>query len=69
MLTLIELIRQLLEKQATRCMEGGSLSEEQIERMGQTFLKLDLKMTELKASFGLEHEELNLNLGPLGDLL
>lgn len=68
-LTLIELIRQLLEKQAIRRMEGGSLSDEQVERMGQTFMKLEQKMTELKAAFGLEHEELNLNLGPLGDLL
>lgn len=68
-LTLIELLRRLLEKQAIRRIEGGSLSEEQIERMGETFLKLDVKMTELKAAFGLENEDLNLNLGPLGDLM
>ena len=68
-LTLIELIRQLLEKQAIRRMDSGSLTDDQIERMGETFLKLDEKMAELKAAFGLEHEELNLNLGPLGDLL
>lgn len=68
-LTLIELIRQLLEKQAIRRMDSGTLTEEQIERMGETFLKLEEKMAELKEVFGLEHEDLNLNLGPLGDLL
>lgn len=68
-LTLIELIRQLLEKQAIRRMEGGSLSEEQIERMGEAFLKLEVKMAELKEAFGLVDEDLNLNLGPLGDLM
>lgn len=68
-LTLIELLRRLLEKQALRRMEGGSLTEEEIERLGQTFIKLDAKMKELKSLFGLEDEELNLNLGPLGDLM
>ena len=68
-LTLIELIRRLLEKQALRRMEGGTLSDEEIERMGQTFIKLDEKMKELKSVFGLDDEELNLNLGPLGDLM
>ena len=68
-LTLIELIRRLLEKQAIRRIEAGSLSDEEIERMGETFLKLEQKMGELKAAFGLEDEELNLNLGPLGDLM
>lgn len=68
-LTLIELIRRLLEKQAIRRIEADSLTEEQIERMGETFLKLEQKMAELKVVFGLEDEELNLNLGPLGDLM
>lgn len=68
-LTLIELVRRLLEKQAVRRIEAGSLSEDEIERMGETFLKLEQKMAELKATFGLEDEELNLNLGPLGDLM
>lgn len=68
-LTLIELLRQLMERQALRRIEGGSLSEEEIERLGQTFMKLDARMRELKQIFGLEDEELNLNLGPLGDLL
>ena len=68
-LTLIELIRRLLEKQAVRRIEGGSLTDDEIERLGQTFLKLEAKMGELKKQFGLEHEDLNLNLGPLGDLM
>ncbi len=68
-LTLIELLSRLLEKQALRRMESGSLTEEEIERVGQTFIKLDAKMQELKGVFGLEGEELNLNLGPLGDLM
>jgi hypothetical protein len=69
LLTLIELIRQLLERQALRRIEGGSLTEDEIERMGQTFLTLSEKMDELKEYFGFEDEDLNLNLGPLGDLL
>lgn len=68
-LTLIELIRQLLERQAIRRMEAGSLTDDEIERMGETFLKLAEKMDELKIAFGLEGEELNLSLGPLGNLL
>jgi DNA anti-recombination protein RmuC len=68
-LTLIELIRKLLEKQAMRRIEGSSLSEEEIERVGETLMKLENKMQELKDIFGLKDEELNLNLGPLGDLI
>ncbi len=68
-LTLIELIRKLLEKQAIRRMEAGSLSEEEIEKVGETLMKLENKMEELKQVFGLKDEELNLNLGPLGDLM
>ena len=68
-LTLIELLRQLMERQALRRIEGGSLSEDEIERLGQTFLKLAARMAELKQIFGLEDEDLNLNLGPLGNLL
>lgn len=68
-LTLVELIRRLLEKQALRRMEGESLTDDEIERLGETFLKLEAKMTELKATFGLQDEDLNLNLGPLGDLM
>jgi hypothetical protein len=68
-LTLVELLRQLMERQALRRMEAGSLSDDEIERLGQTFLKLDRRMAELKQIFGLENEELNLNLGPLGNLM
>lgn len=68
-LTLIELIRKLLEKQAVRKVETGSLSDEEIEKVGQTLMKLEDKMNELKGIFGLKDEELNFNLGPLGDLM
>lgn len=68
-LTLIELIRKLMEKQAMRRVEAGSLSDEEIERVGETLMKLENKMKELKEIFGLKDEELNLNLGPLGDLI
>ncbi|NJM08508.1 gas vesicle protein K [Candidatus Gracilibacteria bacterium] len=68
-LTLIELLRQLMERQALHRIEAGSLSDEEIERLGETFLKLTNRMEELKVVFGLEGEELNLDLGPLGHLL
>ena len=68
-LTLVELIRKLLEKQAMRRVEGGSLTDEEIEQVGQTLMKLENKMKELKEIFSLKDEELNLNLGPLGDLI
>jgi hypothetical protein len=68
-LTLVELLRQLMERQAVRRMEEGTLTDEEVERLGQTFMKLDQRMEELKKTFGLEDEDLNLNLGPLGDLL
>ena len=68
-LTLIELIRQLLEKQAVRRIERGSLTEEEMERLGLTFFRLAQRMQELKTAFKLEDEDLNLNLGPLGDLM
>lgn len=68
-LTLVELLRQLMERQAIRRMEGGSLSEEQEERLGVTFMRLAERMEELKAHFGLADEDLNLDLGPLGRLM
>jgi hypothetical protein len=68
-LTLIELIRKLLEKQAIRRIEGGTLTDEEIERLGETLMKLEQKMAELKEIFGFKDEDLNLNLGPLGDLM
>jgi hypothetical protein len=68
-LTLVELIRRLLERQAVRRMEAGSLADAEIERVGETLMKLEAKMLELKGVFGLQDEELNLNLGPLGNLM
>ncbi len=68
-LTLIELLRQLMERQALRRIEQGSLTDDEIERLGVTFMRLERRMNELKTQFGLEDEELNINLGPLGDLL
>ena len=68
-LTLVELLRQLMERQALRRMEQGTLTDEQVERLGETFMKLERRMEELKEHFGLEDRDLNLNLGPLGDLL
>jgi hypothetical protein len=68
-LTIIELVRQLMERQAVRRIEAGSLTDEEVERLGQTFLALQERVEELKRVFGLEDEELNLDLGPLGNLL
>ena len=68
-LTLVELLRQLMERQALRRMENGSLTDDQIDRLGETFMKLEQRMEELKEHFELEDGDLNLNLGPLGDLL
>ncbi|MFZ4591633.1 MAG: gas vesicle protein K [Ignavibacteria bacterium] len=68
-LTLIELIRKLIEKQAMRRVEGGTLTDEEIERLGETLMKLENKMEELKKYFNLSDRDLNINLGPLGDLM
>lgn len=68
-LSLVELIRRLLERQAIRRMDGGSLAPEQVEELGLALMRLEAKMEELKAQFGLADEDLNLDLGPLGRLL
>lgn len=68
-LTIIELLRQLMERQAMRRVENDSLSDEQLEELGLTLMRLEEKMDELKVIFGLEKEELNIELGPLGKLL
>lgn len=68
-LSLVDLLRQLLEKQAVRRIEAGSLTDDQIERMGDTFLRLEAKMAELRTAFGLSEEDLSLSLGPLRDLV
>jgi Gas vesicle protein K/Gas vesicle protein len=68
-LTLVELIRKLMEKQAIRRIEDGQLSVGEIENVGNAFLLLDEKMEQLKKMFDLTDEELNLDLGPLGELM
>jgi hypothetical protein len=68
-LTLVELLRRLLERQAIRRMEGGTLSDAQVEEMGAALMKLEAKIHELTSSFGLKPEDLNLDLGPIGKLL
>src|SRR5689334_22359427 len=67
-LTVIELLREVLEHQAIRRMDGGTLSDDEIERLGLALLKLNQRMDELKAIFGLTDEDLNIDLGPLGRL-
>jgi len=67
-LSVIELLREVLEHQAVRRMEGGTLTEEEIERLGLALLKLSRRMDELKSIFGLTDEDLNIDLGPLGRL-
>ena len=68
-LTLVELLRQLMERQALRRVEDESLGEEKVEEIGQTLLALDERMSELTEQFGLTRADLNLDLGPLGPLL
>ncbi|WP_328317704.1 gas vesicle protein K [Streptomyces sp. NBC_00388] len=68
-LTVVELLRQLMERQAIRRFDTGELTEEQEERVGTTLMLLDERMTELCARHGLRREDLNLDLGPLGTLL
>jgi hypothetical protein len=67
-LSIIELIRRLLEKQALRRMDAGNLTEEEIERLGNALMKLEEKMAELKRVFGLSDEDLNMKLGPVKTL-
>ena len=68
-LTLIELLRQIVERQALRRVEAGGLDDETVERLGRTLMALEERMGELKEAFGLTDEDLNLDLGPLGRLL
>lgn len=68
-MTLIELLRQLMERQAVHRMTQGNLTPEEVERLGKTFMALADRMEELKEQFGLSDEDLNLNLGPLGNLM
>jgi hypothetical protein len=68
-LTIIELLRQLMERQALRRVDHGDLTDEQIEKIGLTLMALEERMDELREHFGLRPEDLNLDLGPLGPLL
>ncbi|HET8773350.1 MAG TPA: gas vesicle protein K [Thermoanaerobaculia bacterium] len=64
-LSIVELVRRLLEKQALRRMDSGTLTDDEIERLGSALMKLEDKMGELKRTFGMSDEDLNLKLGPL----
>ncbi len=68
-LTVVELLRQLMERQALRRVDQGSLSDEKVEQIGATLLALDERMAELREYFGLTPADLNIDLGPLGPLL
>ena len=68
-LTLVEFLRQLLERQAVRRMEGGTLTDEEVERMGLALMRLEQKVHEMAQAFGLDPSELNIGLGPLGRLV
>jgi hypothetical protein len=68
-LTLVELLRQLMERQAVRRLDAGAMTPEETERVGLTFMLLEKRMAELRDHFGLTPEDLNLDLGPLGKLL
>ena len=67
-LTVIEVVRKVLEHQAVRRMDGGDLSAEEVERLGLTLLRLDERMQQMKGAFGLTDEDLQIDLGPLGRL-
>lgn len=68
-LTVVELLRQLMERQALRRVDDGSLSGDQTEKIGLTLMALEERMAELRDHFGLTQEDLNIDLGPLGPLL
>jgi hypothetical protein len=67
-LVLVKLLHELLERQAIRRIDSGSLSEEQMERLGITLMRQAQEIERLRKEFGLEEEDLNLDLGPLGRL-
>jgi hypothetical protein len=68
-LTIVELLRQLMERQALRRVDEGDLTDDQVEQIGVTLMALEDRMAELREHFGLDPEDLNLDLGPLGSLL
>jgi len=67
-LTLVKLIHELLERQALRRIDGGGLSDDEIEQLGVTLMQQSEEIERLRIEFGLEKEDLNLDLGPLGTL-
>lgn len=64
-LTLVDLVRRVLEREAVRRMEGGNLTEEKVEELGVTLMRLEERLEELQEIFGLEDEDLELDLGPV----
>jgi hypothetical protein len=68
-LTIVELLRQLMERQALRRIDVGDLPDETVERLGLGLMRLEEAMVELREHFGLRPEDINIDLGPLGDLL
>jgi hypothetical protein len=68
-LTLVKLLHELLERQAIARMDSGSLSDEQIERLGTTLMRQAEELDRVREAFGLSDEDLNIDLGPLGRLL
>lgn len=67
-LTLVEVLRKVLEHQAVRRMDSGTLSQEEVERLGLALMRLSERMDELKVAFNLRDEDLDIDLGPLGRL-
>jgi hypothetical protein len=68
-LTVVELLRRALEHQAVRRMEGGGLTDDQVEQLGLALMRLETRLEEVKRVFGLEDGDLNVDLGPLGRLI
>ena len=68
-LTLVEFLRQLLERQAIRRMDGGTLTDDEIERVGIALMRLEAKVRKMAEAFDLDPDDLNLGLGPIGKLL
>jgi len=69
LLALAEFLRKLMEKQAIRRMEAGTLTDEEVEKLGLSLMRLEETLHEIAARFGLAPEDLNLDLGPLGRLI
>jgi hypothetical protein len=68
-LTLVEFLRRVLEHQAVRRMEGGTLSDEEVEQVGLALMRLEERLDEIRTVFGIDGDDLNIDLGPLGRLL